>query len=163
MSANAFLQIDGIKGESQEDQHKDWIEVLSHNHGITQPTSSTKSSSGGATTGASEHGDIFITKFVDISTPKLHEAVSTGKHFKKAAIELMRQSGDSKVKYMTINLEEVTLSSMNSSGNGGTDLPTETVGLNYGKIEWVYTQQKRQDGSGGGNSTAKYDLTKQKA
>ena len=38
-------------------------------------------------------------------------------------------------------------------------LPTETVHLNYGKIEWTYTQQKRKDGSGGGNVTAKYDVT----
>ena len=39
------------------------------------------------------------------------------------------------------------------------DLPTESVSMNYGKIEWTYTQQKRTDGSGGGNVSAKYDLT----
>ncbi len=25
---DAYLSLDGIKGESQEDQHKDWIEIL---------------------------------------------------------------------------------------------------------------------------------------
>ena len=35
-AANAFLQIDGIDGESQGDNHKDWIEVLSFNHSVTQ-------------------------------------------------------------------------------------------------------------------------------
>ena len=60
--------------------------------------------------------------------------------------------------------------SLAGSGNGngaagatdqtaGHDLPTENVSLNYGKIEWTYTQQKRKDVSGGGNVTAKYDLT----
>jgi len=161
---DAYLQIDGIKGESQEDKHADWIEVLSFNHHISQPTSSTRSSSGGGSTGASEHGDIFVTKFVDMASPKLHDAVSTGKHFKKAVLEFFRQGGGSKVKYLAINLEEVIISSVVSDGHGKGDaeLPTETVGLNYGKIEWVYTQQKRQDGSGGGNVTAKYDLTKAK-
>jgi type VI secretion system secreted protein Hcp len=161
---DAYLSIDGIKGESQEDQHKDWIEVLSYSHKVTQPTSSTRSSSGGGTTGSSEHGDILITKYVDMASPKLYDAVSTGKHFKKAAIDFCRQSGGSKVKYLTINLEELVISSVAADGNskGTADLPAETVGLNYGKIEWVYTQQKRPDGAGGGNVTAKYDLVKAK-
>jgi len=33
---------------------------------------------------------------------------------------------------------------MGASGKGEDHLPTETVHLNYGKIEWVYTQQKRK-------------------
>ena len=163
MGFDGYLQIDGIKGESQEDKHKDWIEILSYNHSVTQPTSSTRSSSGGATTGTSEHGDIFVNKFVDLASPKLLEAVSSGKHFKKAVIEMFRQSGDSKVKYLTVNLEEVLISSVQTAGQkNDSDLHSETVGLNYGKIEWVYTQQKRADGTPGGNTNGKYDLTKQK-
>jgi type VI secretion system secreted protein Hcp len=157
---DAYLQIDGIKGESTEDQHKDWIEVLSFDHGISQPTSATRSSAGGATTGASQHGDIMITKNVDLSSPKLLSAVSMGNHFKTAKLEFMRQSGASKVKYLTINLGEVLISAVHSSANS--ELPVESVGLNYGTIEWTYTQQKRGDGSGGGNTTAQYDLTKAK-
>jgi type VI secretion system secreted protein Hcp len=38
-------------------------------------------------------------------------------------------------------------------------LPTEAVTLNYGTIEWNYTQQKRTDGSGGGSVNTKFDLT----
>ncbi len=48
------------------------------------------------------------------------------------------------------------------AGGAASELPIETVGLNYGKIEWIYTQQKRPDGAGGGNVTAKYDLVKAK-
>lgn len=161
---DAYLTIDGIKGESQEDKHKDWIEVLSYSHKVTQPTSSTRSSSGGGTTGSSEHGDIVITKFVDMATAKLNDAVSTGKHFKTAQLDLCRQSGGSKVIYLTIKLGEVVISHVATDGHGKgeAELPVETVGLNYGTIEWVYTQQKRPDGAGGGNVTAKYDLVKAK-
>jgi hypothetical protein len=28
----------------------------------------------------------------------------------------------------------------------GNDYPTESAGLNYGKVEWTYTQQKRANG-----------------
>ncbi len=51
---------------------------------------------------------------------------------------------------------------LRAASGAGDPLPTETVGLNYGKIEWVYTQQKRPDGAGGGNVTANYDLVKAK-
>jgi type VI secretion system secreted protein Hcp len=30
MAIDVYLQIDGIKGESQDDKHKDWIEVVRH-------------------------------------------------------------------------------------------------------------------------------------
>ncbi|GAI77194.1 unnamed protein product, partial [marine sediment metagenome] len=46
------------------------------------------------------------------------------------------------------------------SAQGGETLPLEEVSFNYGKIEWTYTQQKRADGSGGGNVAAGWDLEK---
>lgn len=173
---DSFLNLDGIPGESTDDKHKDWIEVLSYDHQMTQPVSSTRSSSGGASSGRTQHGDFFITKFVDKSSPKLYDAVSGGKHFSKAKIEVCR-AGGGQVKFLEINLEEVMISSVhvnsrgshvpsNGNGNGASPnvpdsdlLPTEVVSLNYGKIEWVYTAQKRKDGSGGGNVSAKIDLT----
>ncbi len=160
---DTFLQLDGVPGEATDDKHKDWIELLSYNHDMTQPVSSTRSSAGGAATGRTQHGDFTLTKFVDKASPKLYEAVSNGKHFSKAKVEVCR-AGGSQVKFMEITLEEVMVSGvhMNSQGStnkDGSELPTETVTLNYGKIEWIYTQQKRKDGSGGGNVTAKFDLT----
>lgn len=163
---DSFLQLDGVPGEATDDKHKDWIELLSYGHEIVQPVSSTKSSAGGAASGRSQHGDFALTKFVDKASPKLYDAVSTGKHFGKAKIEVCR-AGGSQVKFLEINFEEVMVSrvqlnstdSNGATGKGEDALPTETVHLNYGKIEWVYTQQKRKDGSGGGNVTAKYDVT----
>jgi type VI secretion system secreted protein Hcp len=159
---DTFLQLDGVPGEATDDKHKDWIELLSYSHDMMQPVSSTKSSAGGAATGRTQHGDFAITKFVDKASPKLYEAVSNGKHFSKAKIEVCR-AGGSQLKFLEITLEEVMVSSVslgsNGHGKGGEELPAESVHLNYGKIEWTYTQQKRKDGSGGGNVTAKYDLT----
>jgi type VI secretion system secreted protein Hcp len=163
---DSFLQLDGVPGEATDDKHKDWIELLSYDHQMSQPVSSTRSSAGGASTGRSQHGDFSITKYIDKASPKLYEAVSSGKHFSKAKIEVCR-AGGSQVKFLEITLEEVMVSNISLLSTGhtkeGQDLPTESVHLNYGKIEWVYTQQKRKDGSGGGNVTAKYDLTAGKA
>jgi type VI secretion system secreted protein Hcp len=162
---DAYINVDGIPGEALDDKHKDWIEVLSFQHGMTQPTSSTRTSAGGGTTGRSTHDDFAIMKHLDKSSPKLYEALSTGKHFSKVSIELCR-AGGSQVKFMEIKLEQVVISNISLSGNGSIGgnstssdhLPTESVSFNYGKITWTYTQQKRSDGSGGGNVTGAYDL-----
>src|ERR1700734_3907575 len=106
---DAYLSIDGVPGGSTDDKHKDWIEVLSFGHEMSQPVSSTKSSSGGATSGRTQHGDFQITKFVDKSSPKLYDAVSNGKHFSKVSIEVCR-SGGSQVKFMEIKMEQVLIS-----------------------------------------------------
>jgi type VI secretion system secreted protein Hcp len=171
---DCFLQIDGIPGESTDDRHKDWIELLSYDHKVVQPTSATRSSAGGGSTGRSQHHDYVITKYVDKASPKLFEAVASGKHFSKAKIEICR-AGGSQVKFMEITLEEVIISRVQQESFSAEtaanipkekiieNFPTESVSLNYGKIEWVYTQQKRKDGSGGGNVTAKYDVTAGKA
>jgi type VI secretion system secreted protein Hcp len=48
MAFDAFIKIKDIDGESTDEQHKDWIEVISFNHGVSQQVSTTASSAGGA-------------------------------------------------------------------------------------------------------------------
>lgn len=173
---DSFLNVDGIPGESTDDKHSAWIEVLSFGHEMLQPVSGTRSSAGGASGGGrAMHGDFRITKHWDKASPKLYEALSNGKHLSKVTLDVCR-AGGSQVKFMEITMEQVMISKVHihahgahgSEGNGANEnlpavqtdmLPTETVHLNYGKITWVYTQQKRSDGSGGGNVTANHDLT----
>lgn len=164
MAFEGYCKIDGIPGECTEDQHKDWIEILSFDHGINQPTSATASSAGGATTGHCEHRDYSIVKYIDKASPKLYEVSSSGKHIKEVTIEFMRAAGGSKVKYMEVKMEEVVISSVHPGASKNAEgFPTEAVSFNYGTIKWVYTQQKRGDGSGGGNVTGGWDLVKGKA
>lgn len=37
MALDVYLQIDGIKGESTDTDHKDWIELTSAQWGVVQP------------------------------------------------------------------------------------------------------------------------------
>jgi type VI secretion system secreted protein Hcp len=69
---------------------------------------------------------------------------------------LCRAGGD-KVKYMEYKLSNCIVSSVSTNGGGGAE-PNESITFNFGKIEWTYTQQKRGDGSGGGNVAAGWDL-----
>lgn len=161
---DCYLKLDGIKGESLNDKHKDQIEVVSFTHTITQPVSSTRSTAGGASTGRSNHGDIQIGAFLDISYPTLAVQASSGKPVATGQIDFCRAGGTQLV-FLTIKMEEILISHVTLSANQtatneqGDQLPIMNFHLNYGKIEWTYTQQKRKDGSGGGNATAKYDVT----
>ena len=156
MAFDAFLKIDGIDGESTDAKHKDWIEVLSFSWGVSQPASGSASTAGGATHQRANFQDFSIAKTLDKASPKLALACSDGTHIKKITLELCRAGGD-KVKYMEYLLEECIVSSCGEGGGGGGE-PTDSVSFNFGKINWTYTQQKRADGSGGGQIAAGWDL-----
>jgi type VI protein secretion system component Hcp len=48
MSFDAFMKVDGIEGESLDDAHKGWIELLSYHYDAMQSISQSASSNGGA-------------------------------------------------------------------------------------------------------------------
>jgi type VI secretion system secreted protein Hcp len=156
---DAFLQIDGIPGESTDDAHKDWIEILSFGQSICRSFDVTPDSYDGAT--AADFGDFVIVKAMDKSSPKLAVACADGTHIKEVVLELCRAGGD-KMLYMEYILEDVIVSCYEPGGRteGGDSLPLETVSLRFNKIQWTYTQQKRADGSGGGNVSGGWDLVK---
>lgn len=163
MAFDAFLKIEGIPGESTDDKHQDWIEILSFAHNMEQPASATASSVGGATAERVNHSTFDITHLIDQASPKLYEACCTGKHIKEVTLELCRAGGD-KVKYMEVKLEQVVISKVTPTGAANDQgFPSERVSLSYGRIKWVYTRQKREDGAGGGNVSAGWDLTANKA
>lgn len=138
MAIDQYLQIDGIKGESTDSKHKDWIEILSYSmagaaHAAGAATAEKKTASG--------PGEIVITKPIDISSPKLQELCSSGKHISKVAIEAARPAAGQPEK---IEMSDVTLTKAGSaaSPHDKNTQPTESITLNYGTIKWTYTQQK---------------------
>jgi len=156
-----FLNVDGIPGESTDDEHADCIEVLSFNMGVTQSASA--SSRGGASSERADFQDFAIVKLLDKASPKLAIACADGTHISEVILVLRRTGGD-KLQFMEYKLTDCIVSSVSASGSvmtqGSATLPFETVTFNYAKIEWTYTQQKRADGSGGGNVAAGWDLEK---
>jgi len=162
MAANMYLKCEEpeIKGESTDADHKDQIQVLSWSHSSNQPTSSTRSSAGGGTVESANHSDFTITKYTDASTPHLLKRCWGGKMIKTCTFTSYRSDGDNKrVKYLEIIMNNVIISNI-SFGGGTGDLPTETVALNYGVIEFKYIQQKKEDGSAGDPIPVKHDLIK---
>ncbi len=132
---NAFLAIDGIEGESTDAIHPKTIEIESWSFGETQ---STTISSGGAGAGKVSMQDFhFVTKTIDKSSPKLFLAGATGEHIKDATL-FVRKAGSSS-DYLQIKLSDILVSSYQTGGSSSSDIPTESVSLNFAKIEYSYT------------------------
>ena len=159
MAFDCFLKIDGVDGESQDDKHPKWIELLSFSHGMSQPPSVTASSAGGASSGRVNMQDFSIVKHLDSASPKLATACCTGQHIPNVKIEVCRAGGD-KLKYMEYKMTNVIVSSVRPGGSahGGDEVPLEEVAFNFGKIEWTYTPQDRKTGAGLGNISGGWDL-----
>ncbi len=159
MAFNAFVNFGDIKGESTDKDHKDWVMILSYDHGVSQPASVTQKTAGGRSAEAVDHKEFNIVKLVDAATPKLLEAACKGTHIPEVTIELWRAGGDKPVKYMETKLKEVLISGVtqNADSTGPAQFPTETVSMTYGAIEWTYTKQK-PDGTAAGNVAAKWNV-----
>jgi type VI secretion system secreted protein Hcp len=68
---DAYLQIGDIKGESQDDKHKGWIEVQNVHWGVSQPRATAVSTAGGHTSGKADVHEVCFDKLVDIASPCL--------------------------------------------------------------------------------------------
>lgn len=153
-----------IVGESIDEKHlsKDgWFEVTSWQHLIRQPKSATASTAGGHTAERCEHGEMIFTKDIDIASPLLWEACSAGSQYDDVEIHFMRANGKERVQYLTIWLKHVIVSSVAPTVMGE-GLPTETFGLKYAAIKWIYKKQG-VDGKTTGDTPAEWSLSKNMA
>ena len=131
-----FMKIESIPGESDSKNHKEWIEVLSYSHGITNSVELGPTRTGGR----SEHDDISVFKEIDKASPKLSLFCCTGNSIGNVKLELCRTDGEQE-RFMLYDLQDVIVTSVRPSGSvEGGERPTEQVTLNYGKIEWTYTE-----------------------
>lgn len=160
MAADVYLKIEGIPGESTDGEHKDWIELNSFHFDVTQKAVLAPSSANGWTTGRAEFGDVIVTKYPDKATPKLLAACSSGEPVKEATVACYRAGGSSRVKYQEYKLTSCVITRFSPIGSGS--LLLEEVSIRYAKIASTYIQQKRGDGSGGGQITGGWDLGQNK-
>ena len=157
MAIDVYLHIDGIKGESADDRHKDWIECKSVSWAVEQPRSATSSTGGGHTAERCEHHDVVITKLADLASPILLQTCSAGRTIPRAKLEFMRADAQGeRVKYFEIELDNVLIGAVSPSVSEG-DILTEEVGFKFSKVRWKYTQQ-RISGGMGGNTSGGWDL-----
>ncbi len=154
MATDFFLKLDGIKGESKDDKHKDEIEIESFSFGVRQEGTSSKG--GGLGAGRATFPDLNIVKLADKASPKLFLNCAQGTHIKEGIL-IARKAGGKQEEYYKVKLTDLLVSNWENRGAGANAVPMEQVSFNYSKIEIEY---KEQDAKGAltGVVTANYDL-----
>jgi type VI secretion system secreted protein Hcp len=157
MAVDLFLKIDGIKGESKDDKHKDEIDVLSFSWGASQ--TGTFGGGGGGGAGKVSMQDFNFTMKVNKATPELLLACSSGKHIPKAEFTV-RKAGGKQEPFLVIKFSDLLVSSYQTGASSeGDEIPIEQVSLNYAKIEYDYKEQQA-DGKLSGSIKFGWDLKK---
>lgn len=139
-AVDMFLKIEGVSGESTDANHKDWIDILSFSHGISQPISGSGSN---RSAGKVTVQDMSVTKWIDKSSPELMLGTCSGRVFPKMELAVRRPSlsvtgGQT---YLVYTLQDCLISSVRPAGSRGTDaVPTESLSLNFLKIEYSYKE-----------------------
>lgn len=149
MASQMFLKLgDDIKGETTDEHHSGWMEILSFDHGVNQPVSSA-SGTGGRTGAAADFSPFSFTKILDSASPDLMHHCAAGKLIKKAEVHCCQAFGDENAShvYLSYELGNVIVSSYTPGGGGG-DKPMESVTLGYGSISMAYTPLDDEQATG---------------
>jgi type VI secretion system secreted protein Hcp len=145
---DSFLKIDAIPGESTDQDHSGWIEVLSFSLGMHKASA----------VDAVSHDRLYILKTIDKSSPKLYEYCNTGQSIPEMTLQVVNPSDRWAV--MTITLKDLIVSSVDTgiSITKEYDVSSpkilkeidksspylysqhlEEVSFTYGRISWNYT------------------------
>ena len=146
MAANIFIQIEGIKGDSTEDKHKDWIEVLSFSEGFSQAGGGSASAQGAHAGARVDASDFTVSKGSDSASPTLALFCCQGKGIKAIKMEVCRTLNDENVPFIIYEFKDAIIASFSMSGSGDS-VPMETFTIRFAEIHFDYVPT---DPTGGG-------------
>jgi type VI secretion system secreted protein Hcp len=160
-SADIFLKLDGIAGDSDDARHKNEIAIESFAFLAKRPTTTSKSHSATAT----RFSGLKLIKVYDVSSPRLFGAATSGRHIKSAVVTFSTSSDSSGTDVVTYKLSDVTLTSYEQGGVNPDAKPLgsleEEVGLTAARVQ---VTEKTFDASGkaGPVVTASWQVPKAK-
>jgi len=153
MAVDVFLKLGTIKGESKDSAHPGEIDILSWSWGIAQ--TGTMGHGGGGGAGKANFSDLSIMHTLDKASPVLMASCANGEHITEGTL-VARKAGKGQQEYLIIKMTDVLITSVSPSGSS--EEPTESVSLQFGKVDLEYKPQK-PDGSLDAGLHFKYDIT----
>ena len=160
-----FLKIDGVEGESPDQQYPGLIQIQSWQWAEENSGRWGFGSGGGA--GKVEMKDFEFRMVSNKASPKLFLLCATGEHIPQAKL-ICRKSGKGQQDFLIVTFSNGLVSSFRTLGNmpigmghGSADvdnvLPLDEIKINFARIEVEYREQ-RNDGTMGAVIKAGYDL-----
>jgi type VI secretion system secreted protein Hcp len=158
MAVDMFLELDGIKGETKDGKFasKGAIDVLSFSWGCSQ--TGTFGAGGGGGAGKVAYSYLNIMMNVCKASAQLMQRCATGDHIAKGTLTV-RKAGKEQQEFYTVKLTDLLVSSYQTSG--ASEVPTDSISLNFAKIEFEYKPQK-PDGSLDGPVYGKWNISENK-
>lgn len=151
-TGDMFLKVTGakhgpIKGETQDEKHKEEIEVLRWTWGITGQYS------GPQATGKSKMHDLKIFKRIDRASTALMQAMRENEEIKEAILTV-RKAGESPLEFLKVKIRRgrITAFTVEAGDLGGGSELLEQISFAFNEIEVEYTAQGK-DGRSLGTST----------
>lgn len=154
MATDYFLKLDGIEGESSQKGHENQIDLLSWSWG--ESNSGSSAAGGGSGSGKVSMQDFNFAMKINKSSPLLFKACANGAHIKEGTLTC-RRAGKEPRPYLTIKFTDCLVSSFQTGGSQGDEVPTDSISINFSKIDYSYSPQKA-DGTLGTAIPAAYDL-----
>jgi type VI secretion system secreted protein Hcp len=140
MATSTWIKFDGIDGESTQKDHKNEVEVLAWNWGLTSTAGGT---SGGGSAGRATPQDLRIVHRYDKASPLLAKKAAQGQTLRSAVLSA-RRSGQGQRDFLKITLKDVFITAISTSDAG--DGPHEEVAMSYASIDVSYTPQTSTGG-----------------
>ena len=154
---SAFMQIQDIEGQANDQDHDKWILIESMSAPITRsiPSGAVNNQ---RTQGETTLGDVIVVRTVDKSSTKLQEACAKGKFLDKVTIHFCNTVSGKEKPYLKYELEDVICTSYSFHGNAsGSPLPSEQVSLGFSGVTWTYVILDPDTGDEVGNVPVQYE------
>lgn len=150
-----YIKYEGIDGDATHDKHKKWIDVDSLQWGTGRAIMTQTGRTSGREASEPSVSEVTFTKSLDAASAHLFTEATTGAAGKKVEIHLVSTGSPGDI-YLTYELTNALVSGYSVSSGG--DRPSESVSVNFTKIEMKYTpfDEKHKAGS---PIPAGYDMT----
>ena len=151
-----YMEFEGIKGDTTAESHTDWITVHSAQFGVGRGISTPVGAADNREASTCSVSEFVVTKTMDIASGPIWAELVKNTDGKNITIEFVSTSGGATNKYMYFKMENALVSGMSFSTSG--DRPTESVTLNFTKIESKFEKQDKTGTVASGGSGVTYDL-----
>jgi type VI secretion system secreted protein Hcp len=156
-SADIFLAIDGIPGDSTDAQHKNQISIESFAFLAKRPST--------RTVGAVRFSGLRLDKVYDVSSPRILSAATSGRHLKSATVTFSTSGDAGGTNVLTYKLSDVAVSSYEQGGANPDTKPLgsleEEIGLSPARVQ-VTEKTFKSNGDPGPPVTSSWQVPKSK-
>jgi type VI secretion system secreted protein Hcp len=132
-----YMKFGSIKGDVETTAYKDWIDINSFQWGVGRGISSPVGSTADREASHPSVSEVTISKQMDIATNKLVEDALGGEMNNKVEIAYVTTGKNEVKEFLRYILTNTAISGYSVSSGG--DRPSESLSLNFTKIEIKYT------------------------